>query len=59
MNDLSRLFPRTDIDSIEKIRCLVDSFYESVRRDPLLGPIFEETIADWGAHLPTMYRFWE
>ena len=33
------------------IRSLVDTFYARVRRDPLLGPVFDRAIEDWGAHL--------
>jgi len=31
-------------------------FYERVRVDPLLSPVFAQV--DWPAHLPTMYSFW-
>ncbi|QPJ64203.1 MAG: group III truncated hemoglobin [Candidatus Nitrohelix vancouverensis] len=48
-----------DIQSGPAIRHLVDTFYTNVRQDNLIGPIFEETVEDWGKHLPTMYRFWE
>ena len=27
-------------------------------RDALLGPVFEAHVADWPAHLETMYGFW-
>lgn len=37
---------------------LVDTFYGSVREDELLGPIFDERIADWPAHLARMKAFW-
>ena len=37
---------------------LVHAFYGEVRRDPMLGPIFEERIADWGPHLDRMVAFW-
>lgn len=37
---------------------LVDAFYEKVREDPLLGPIFAERITDWPAHLRRMKGFW-
>lgn len=40
------------------IRTLVDTFYEGVRDDPVLGPIFGRHIADWSLHLPKMYDFW-
>ena len=45
--------------SEQQIRQLVDLFYEKVRADPDLGPIFERVIRDeWGAHLQKMYDFW-
>ncbi len=50
---------RGDIQSEESIRLMVDSFYKNVRNDELIGPIFEDRIEDWEAHLPTMYQFWE
>lgn len=37
---------------------LVETFYERVRRDPLIGPIFDETVEDWGAHLGRLGDFW-
>jgi hemoglobin len=42
------------------IKSLVDSFYVRVRRDPTLGPIFTNAIAEeaWPAHLEKMYAFW-
>ncbi len=40
------------------IRTLVDTFYDSVRGDDLLGPIFARHVADWSLHLPKMYTFW-
>lgn len=49
-----------DITTAEDIRTLVDSFYDKVTRDELLGPIFNDVAAvDWAEHLPIMYRFWE
>ena len=42
-----------------QIRMLVDRFYERIRADADLGPIFEIAIAgDWGPHLAKMYDFW-
>jgi hemoglobin len=37
---------------------LVHDFYGRVRRDAVLGPIFESRIADWGPHLEKMCAFW-
>ncbi len=43
----------------DAIRRLVDAFYEKVRADRDLGPIFERAIpGDWGPHLATMRDFW-
>ncbi|AOK29565.1 MULTISPECIES: group III truncated hemoglobin [Burkholderia] len=41
------------------IRALVDAFYERVRDDALLGPVFEHALAGrWDEHLPKMAQFW-
>jgi len=37
---------------------LVEGFYERVRTDTLIGPIFAERIDDWGPHLAQMKLFW-
>ena len=37
---------------------LVYGFYDRVRVDPMLGPVFAERIADWGPHLAKMVDFW-
>lgn len=50
----------TDIQNREDIELLVNSFYDEVRRDAVIGFIFDEIIgSDWSHHLPVMYRFWE
>lgn len=41
-----------------EIHRLVHVFYASVRRDPLLGPVFERYIQDWPCHLAKMVDFW-
>ncbi|WP_194850729.1 group III truncated hemoglobin [Nonlabens antarcticus] len=49
-----------DIETREDIEVMVDSFYAAVRKDDLLGPIFNEVIGDnWSTHLETMYSFWQ
>lgn len=51
---------KKDIESKEDIMILVNSFYNHVRRDKVLGPIFNDIAKiDWNAHLPKMYDFWE
>jgi hemoglobin len=43
----------------DMIRDVVDGFYDKVRADPTLGPIFDGHIGDkWHVHLPKMYDFW-
>lgn len=42
-----------------QIRTLVHSFYERVREDDMLGPVFEAHLAGrWDAHLAKMCDFW-
>lgn len=43
----------------EFIATLVDRFYASIREDAMLGPIFNDRIHDWPAHLGQMNRFWQ
>jgi hemoglobin len=45
-----------DILTRSDVTILVDAFYEKVKTDPLLGPVFSHV--NWPAHLPTMYNFW-
>lgn len=44
----------------EQIETLVHRFYERIRDEPLLGPVFAARIADdaWPTHLDKMVRFW-
>lgn len=49
-----------DILTLEDIKILVDAFYEKVRQDELLAPIFNERIKNrWPQHLEKMYAFWQ
>lgn len=49
-----------DIIAIEDIRRLVDTFYDKVRKDKLIGPIFIGAIGnEWPAHMEKMYTFWQ
>lgn len=52
--------PKPDITGRAQIETLVNTFYERVRGDDLLGFIFNDVAqTDWAAHLPKMYAFWE
>jgi len=49
-----------DINSIDDVKLLVNTFYQKVRENELLGPIFNSVIKDrWPEHLEKMYRFWQ
>jgi len=51
---------KPDISGRPEIERLVDAFYERIRRDDLLGFIFDDVAkTNWEAHLPKMYAFWE
>jgi len=54
---VARIRAETGIDE-EMIAGLVDAFYDKVRADPLLGPVFAARISDWGPHLEQMRLFW-
>ncbi|MFN3404252.1 MAG: group III truncated hemoglobin [Cytophagaceae bacterium] len=48
-----------DITTEDDIKVLVDTFYNHVNNDELLGPIFNiKSQVDWSEHLPKMYKFW-
>ena len=49
-----------EIETREDIIEMVNGFYDAVRKDELLGPVFNEVIKDkWEEHLNTMYNFWQ
>ncbi|MGR9173904.1 DUF1971 domain-containing protein [Rhizobium sp. KDH_Rht_773_N] len=41
----------------EQILPLLERFYERVRRDPMLGPVFA-VVSDWPEHLQRLTEFW-
>lgn len=51
------LMAQTGLDDAV-LRDLVHRFYARVRADAVLGPIFEDRIADWPPHLDRMVAFW-
>lgn len=40
------------------IATVVDRFYEKVRRDPQLGPVFDAAVRDWDEHKRLLTSFW-
>lgn len=51
---------RPDITGRPDIELLVARFYDKVRADALLAPIFEGVArVDWSHHLPHLCDFWE
>ncbi|HEY0599597.1 group III truncated hemoglobin [Brevundimonas sp.] len=54
---VDRIRAETGIDEVMIAR-LVDGFYDRVRADPVIGPVFNDRISDWGPHLEQMRLFW-
>ncbi len=51
---------KKDITDRKDIEKMVNLFYEKVRKDDLIGYIFNDLVkVDWDKHLPVMYEFWE
>ncbi len=51
---------KRDIETLEDIQLLVNTFYDAVKKDRLIGPIFTGVIQNrWPEHLEKMYRFWQ
>jgi hemoglobin len=42
----------------ESLASLLRHFYSDIRQHKLVGPIFNERIEDWPAHLETIASFW-
>ena len=42
----------------ERLSELVDLFYGRVRKDDLIGPVFNRAIDDWPEHLERLQAFW-
>ncbi|WP_217605611.1 group III truncated hemoglobin [Chitinophaga sp. GbtcB8] len=49
---------KTDITTEADIKKLVYTFYDKVRQDELLAPVFNGIIKDWDPHLEIMCQFW-
>ncbi|MFV0336529.1 MAG: group III truncated hemoglobin [Tropicimonas sp.] len=53
----AEIMARTGLDEAV-LSNLVHRFYDKVRADAVLGPIFAARISDWGPHLERMVAFW-
>lgn len=48
-----------DIANRKDIELLVDTFYQKVKANEIIGYLFTEVAqVDWASHLPVMYAFW-
>lgn len=48
------------LESREDIEFLVNTFYDKIAKDELIGFFFKDVVkVEWEKHLPTMYSFWE
>lgn len=47
---------KPDITSRQDIELLINRFYDKVKSDPLLAPVFSHV--NWPKHLPVMCDFW-
>lgn len=53
-------FMKKDIQSRNDIEFLIESFYEKVRRDDVIGFIFNDVAkVNWEHHTPVICDFWE
>lgn len=50
--------PTADLCTEDEVSELVFTFYDAVRQDAVLGPIFQRHVKDWDAHMPKMVDFW-
>lgn len=51
---------KPDLQGRPEIEKLVNTFYDRVRADAVLGHIFDKVAqTNWETHLPKMYAFWE
>jgi len=51
---------KKDIEDRNDIELLINSFYDKVKQDAIIGLFFTEVVqVNWEKHLPVMYNFWE
>ena len=52
------MLTRDQLCTENDIHHMVHSFYDKVRQDEQLGPVFNAHIQDWDTHLGRMVQFW-
>ena len=50
---------KKELDNRENIALLIHTFYGRIRKDEMLGPIFNRIIQQWPEHLEKLTDFWE
>ncbi|HJP62180.1 MAG TPA: group III truncated hemoglobin [Mucilaginibacter sp.] len=51
---------KKEIENRDDIRLLVESFYLKVKKDDIIGEIFNDVLVfRWDTHIPIMIDFWE
>lgn len=50
---------KVDIKSREDLHLLVYTFYEKIKIESTLGPIFIRAIKDWPTHIDHITDFWQ
>lgn len=49
---------RTPTFDETEVAALIDRFYDKVRLDPLIGPVFNAVVEDWNEHKRLLTSFW-
>ena len=50
---------KEDVLSPKELHLVLDAFYEKVKRDDVIGPLFNREVKDWKAHMQKIYSFWD
>ncbi len=50
---------KKELNNRENIALLIHTFYGRIRKDKMLGPVFNSIIEDWPEHLDRLTDFWE
>ncbi|MEO8857772.1 MAG: group III truncated hemoglobin [Burkholderiaceae bacterium] len=50
--------PDSELCTDAEVAAMVHAFYADVRRDEVLGPIFERHVENWDHHLAKLVDFW-